>query len=161
MSHPDYEVSDLGRVRRLTGGKGVRAGRVLSPCVQNRGYLTVQVYRAGTPTRRTVHSLVAEAFIGPRAPGAEVNHKDGVKTHNALSNLEYVTASGNKRHAVNTGIGAVGRRNAATRLSEEDVLAIRAACMAGESQRSVARRFGVSQPHVSDIVSGRRRQLVA
>lgn len=157
---PDYEVSDLGRVRRVTGGRGVRAGRVLRPGSQPNGYLGVNLYLNGVRTRRTVHSLVADAFLGGRPPGYEVNHLHPPKTDNRAVNLEVTTSAGNKAHAVATGLAAMGARNASTKLTDEEVIAIRAACAAGLSQRAVAAMFGVSQPHVSDLVLGKKRRAV-
>ena len=55
-----------------------------------------------TPIR--THVLVAEAFLGLRPDGLEINHKDGVKHHCALSNLEYATKSENGAHAWRTGL---------------------------------------------------------
>lgn len=106
-----YEVSDLGRVRSVTrtitqlgrGGvpfsRGV-VGRVLRPGVASNGYPTVAIGRYNT---RTVHSLVAEAFLGPCPAGCEVLHLDGTRTNSVLSNLRYGTRSENIYDAVRNG----------------------------------------------------------
>jgi hypothetical protein len=155
---PDYEVSDSGLVRRKTGGKGVRAGRVLRSWSNGKpGYQMVSLYRNGVRRARTVHSIVAEVFIGPRPSGSEINHKDGIKNNNVATNLEYETSSGNKLHASRLGLSAFGERNGSAKLTDEQVVAIRAACSGGATQRTVARAFGISQPHVSDIVNGKSR----
>lgn len=120
----------------------------------------MNLYLDGRARKLTVHGLVAEAFIGPRPIGVQVNHIDGDRTNNSATNLEYCTDSENKRHAVSIGLGAVGGRNAATKLTDDEVRAVRAACGDGMSQRDVAQRFGVSQGHVSDIVRGRKRRLL-
>jgi hypothetical protein len=91
-----YEVSDQGQVRR--------AGRVLRDQHVPGGYRKVQLWKDGRPHNRLVHCLVAEAFLGPVPVGQEVNHRDGDKTHNAVSNLEYLTRSDNNRHAYRTGL---------------------------------------------------------
>ena len=51
-----------------------------------------------------MHRIVAHAFLGVPAPGAEVNHLNGVKTDNRAANLEWVTSKGNKSHAVIQGL---------------------------------------------------------
>jgi hypothetical protein len=51
---------------------------------------------AGAATK-TVHRLVGEAFLGPLQLGMDTNHKDGVKTNNRVTNLEYVTEGENIR----------------------------------------------------------------
>ncbi|ANA85385.1 HNH endonuclease [Gordonia phage Phlop] len=156
----NYEVSNLGRVRRVTGGRGVRAGRVLRPQKQPNGYLCVTLWQDGVSTRRTVHTLVYEAFVGVRSAGVEINHLDGVKANNATTNLQGCTSAQNKAHAVANGLAATGLRNGATKLRADQVIAIRAAAASGRSQRSIAAEFGVSQGHVSDIVRGRKRRTV-
>lgn len=72
-------------------------GKPLKPNVSNAGYLRV-CYYDGTPTRKkvSVHRAVATAWL----PGeGQVNHKDGDKTNNSVSNLEWCTQSENMRHA--------------------------------------------------------------
>ena len=106
-----YQVRDQGRVRSLprvvpsksrwgcTGPRNM-PGKVLAPgnC---RGYLIVNVHTKGTIA---VHLLVARTFLECNIPDAQVNHIDGVKTNNALSNLEWVTRTDNQLHAVATGL---------------------------------------------------------
>lgn len=101
-----YEVSNLGRVRRTP----VIVGYQLSAdgyCYVGLPLDTENDYgglrRDGAQTVR-VHRLVARAFIGPCPEGKEVNHIDGVPSHNAVSNLEYVTRSENLRHAYRLGL---------------------------------------------------------
>nr|WP_232111245.1 HNH endonuclease signature motif containing protein [Nocardia wallacei] len=52
---------------------------------------------------RTAHSLVAEAFIGPRPEGLQVCHNDGDPTNNMLANLRYDTPSENQTDIVRHG----------------------------------------------------------
>lgn len=107
-----YEVSDLGNVRRSGPaarngrgrGGGARIGLQLKQHLVNGGYQVVQLWQGGRPKTRLVHRLVAEAFIGPVLEGSEVNHKDGDKSNNCRSNLEYVTHSENNKHAYQTGL---------------------------------------------------------
>ena len=109
--HPGYQVSDQGRVRSLdrtvTHSNGqVRRykGKVLrTPLMQKVGYPFVNLRNQGENNVRTVHSLVAEAFIGPRLEGMEVCHGDGDKTNNNLDNLRYGTRSENNLDQVRHG----------------------------------------------------------
>jgi hypothetical protein len=83
-----YEVSDVGRVRSLP--RNTTRGKVLRPGSVPAGYPAVNLHKAGDGGRtRTIHTLMAAAFIGPRPPGQYVRHLDDVKTHNVLSNLAY------------------------------------------------------------------------
>lgn len=99
-----YEVSDIGRVRRM-GAK-----KVLSQTPNKKGYMRVFLWRMGLQHTRYVHILVMQEFVGPVPTGHEVNHKDGVKTHNHLGNLEYLTFGGNNQHAWDTGLQPIQRK---------------------------------------------------
>ena len=158
---PDYEVSDAGEVRRDTSHRGKPPIGVLRIGTQSNGYRAVNLYREGVATRRTVHTLVYEAFVGPR-DGIEVNHVDGDKSNNSLTNLEAATSKQNKEHASRTGLAAFGERNAATKLTDAEVTTVRETyAYGGVSQRSLAGSFGVSQGHISDLVRGVKRQRVS
>ena len=89
-----YQVSETGQVKSLK-----RGGKLLSLVIGERGYVQVNLYWEGRARSFLVHRLVGAAFLG-RVEGYEVNHIDGVKTHNAVENLEIVTTEENRRHAL-------------------------------------------------------------
>jgi len=100
-----YEVSDLGRVRSIPrrDPRGKRlAGKVLSPGLDTVGYPMVILHRHGRTTR-TVHRLVAAAFLGSCPPGQEVRHLDGCRTNPRLDNLAYGTKSENQQDSIRHG----------------------------------------------------------
>lgn len=91
-----YEVSNEGRVRSMK--RRGTSGKVLAhKRAQRGGYLTVSLLRHCEQTTRPVHSLVLEAFVGPRPAGAEIRHLDGDPTNARLGNLAYGTHSENAR----------------------------------------------------------------
>ena len=101
-----YQVSNMGRVRSIPHeivtqwGKYLTKGKILTPRVSNTGYLRVHL----SITRKTsktisVHRLVAEAFIDNPFNLPEVNHIDGNKENNSVSNLEWCTGEYNRKHA--------------------------------------------------------------
>ena len=73
-------------------------GKILTSWFINSGYLCVSLLLPKL-VAKTVHSLVAEVWIGKRPVGQDVNHKDGNKLNNRFKNLEYTTKSGNMLHA--------------------------------------------------------------
>lgn len=97
-----YAVSSLGRVKSLPR-KGVRRERVLSANPGAQGYPVVSLWANGSGRDVTVHSLVAQAFIGPRPEGADVAHRDGSRTNNSVDNLRYLSRRENLLEAVEHG----------------------------------------------------------
>jgi len=97
-----YEVSSLGRVRSKTRlvvdrkSKRIFKSRVLSPGVQSNNYLGIWLYANSKSISRLVHHLVAEAFIGPRPDGMDVDHVNGDRTNNSVANLRYLTIAKNR-----------------------------------------------------------------
>lgn len=146
---PQYKVSSTGQV---FGSRGwLLTGEVIPA-----GYRVVFLYQNGKCYPRYVHALVAGAFIGARPDGMTINHKDGDKLNNAMSNLEYVSMSDNVQHAYDTGLALrlTGEQNGRAVLTAEQVGEIRK--LAGiETQSAVAERFGISRTHVSSIQRGK------
>lgn len=103
-----YEVSDHGGVRSMPR-KGT-AGGLVSVVPNEKGYLTVGLFGHGKRVHRSVHRLMAEAFLGPCPDGMQVRHLDGNNTHNVLPNLKWGTASENAYDRVRHGTDAGSRR---------------------------------------------------
>lgn len=148
-----YGASEDGRIwsawgMGASGFQGIWK-RVLRPGSNVAGYQIVALHKDGTQHTKTVHRLVWEAFNGPMPDDMEVNHINGVKADNQLANLEMVTSSENKTHALITGLRVV-----ASKLTPADVQKIRERLSLGESQSSIGRDFGVSQSCVSNILHG-------
>jgi hypothetical protein len=106
-----YEVSNFGRVKsikrlRRTKGGGVTfvSERMLKPAIDHFGYCKVVLTKNGKRHYYKVHRLVAIAFIPNPENKPEVNHKDGDKTNNCITNLEWNTPTENKRHAFAMGL---------------------------------------------------------
>lgn len=98
-----YAVSSTGLVKRTAEGPATFAGRILKPALTRGGYLTVRLYRNGVGTGRTIHRLVAFAFIGPEPEGCEVCHNDGNPANNDVANLRWDTRSSNTLDTVKHG----------------------------------------------------------
>lgn len=85
-----YQVSNIGRVRSSNG--------IIKPRISG-CYPRIKLYNKGACEHVFVHRLVAEAFIPNPENKSQVNHKDGNKLNNIVSNLEWVTPSENAIHA--------------------------------------------------------------
>jgi hypothetical protein len=160
-----YEVSNLGRLRSLDYKRSGKV-RVLKPAKSPDGYMkTVLVNDEGKYCSWTVHLFVMLAFVGKKPEGLEVNHKNGDKTDNRVENLEYVTHKQNVQHSFDNGFEKPlrGEDNPTSKLTNKDVLEIREYVKNKREQgvryygrKELADKYGISEYHIKDIVSGRR-----
>ena len=104
-----YQVSNLGNVRRHPDKQSKNKYR--TPMVLARktslnrlGYPYATLSQNGVTCKKTVHQLVAAAFIPNFSYGNVVNHKDGNKQNNSIDNLEACSAQDNNLHAHKMGL---------------------------------------------------------
>lgn len=97
-----YDVSDYGRIRSWSGRKTL--GRIMVPRTDRYGYLRINLRQNGRTFTKSVHSIVAEAFLVRDEEGLQVNHIDGDKTNNSVENLEWMSPGENTRHAHANGL---------------------------------------------------------
>ncbi|MBO7526481.1 MAG: HNH endonuclease [Clostridia bacterium] len=93
-----YEISNFGVIRK------VKTKRPLKVFYRTNGYYTTSLCKNYKVTMIYLHRIIAETFIPNPNNLPCINHKDGNKTNNDLSNLEWCTYSDNNRHAYETGL---------------------------------------------------------
>lgn len=92
-----YKISNFGNILSLSSnGEWKLRKTYITKC----GYVYVNLYQKGKSQNKSIHSLVAKAFVDGWFPGAEVNHKDLNKLNNHADNLEWVTHSENQQHQI-------------------------------------------------------------
>lgn len=106
-----YEVSNTGKVRGMNY-RNQREPKEISQREDKYGYKRVNIFCNGKRAVKTVHRLVAEAFIPNPDALPQVNHIDGNKKNNEKSNLEWCTASRNVQHAFDIGLKEKSREHA-------------------------------------------------
>jgi hypothetical protein len=123
-----------------------------------------------------MHSLVAEAFLGPRPRGWCVNHKNGVRDDNRIANLQWTTYSANnmatrrircplmrkqagngKRRIdeVQRNKHARGEAHGMAKLTNEQVLAVHSLSAVGWLNKEISAELGIRCLSVNDILAGR------
>lgn len=150
-----YKVSNQGRVT------GIQK-KFLKPAITKKGYQIVRLFDGGgraTAKDVSVHSLVADAFIGPRPTGLEINHKDCNKDNNTPSNLEYVTTKENIHHAIANGNHVLpdnsGSKNGMAVLNETKVAYLRSQLLLKKKDIKIfAQHYRVNPDYLSKVYRG-------
>lgn len=120
------------------------------------GYVVVGKYIGNTSGG--VHRIVYEAFVGEIPKGLQINHMDGNKQNNHISNLELCTPSENTKHAYATGLakGLRGWDNHISKMGDKDVLKMYNLFRGGCSNDEVALIHGHHSRYISLVRHGKR-----
>lgn len=149
--YSNYEVSDSGEIRNKT------TGRILCAFNDKDGYKGVHLNSNGASHTRKVHRLVASAFLEPDPIRDQVNHKNGDKADNRVSNLEWCTRSENTRHAYDNNLFRANIRpaiDAHTKLKFEDRIDILRMRKEGMLLKDIAAAYGVGITTIHSICKG-------
>jgi hypothetical protein len=158
-----YEVSNMGNVRSVDrmvdNRKGVylKKGSDLKQTPSSKGYLNVGLHFDGKIKRYRVHKLVAMVFIPNPEEKPFVNHIDGNKENNCVSNLEWCTHKENVQHSFETSLNPTkGEGNIHAKLTEHDVVEIRKLYKTGEyTHRQLAQMFNVNHSSIGTLLRGK------
>jgi len=148
--HPvlGYLVSENGEILKLKGSGHKKT------CISKSGYECFTLKRKNY----LVHRIVYETFCGQIPKGLQINHINGIKTDNRLSNLEMVTAKQNMTHAVLTGLkkGNPDETNSMAKLSKSEYLEIIQMIIDGCSNTDISNKYGLHSRYVS-LIRGKKR----
>lgn len=155
----NYEINRKGEVRNIT------TQHILSPFLSSTGYWRVNLRIHGKAKKFFVHRLLAMTFIkipkrhlknGLGFDDLVPNHKDGIKTHNTVSNLEWTTIQENTQHAFRTGLAntSIGENSHLAKMDEKTALKCCKLLAKGKTTTEIAEKLGVSKKSVQHIKSG-------
>ena len=143
-----YEVSNLGRIKSLKRldsiGKPIKE-RILKSSSWH-GYLKIRLCKNGKTHSFRINRLVAIHFVANPDSKPQVNHIDGNKTNNSVTNLEWNNSSENLTHASKNGL-----LKPFSKLTKEEVKSIRALKDKGISQENIGKMFNISRREVGYI----------
>jgi len=162
-----YQVSNLGRVKSLD--KTVKSaiknnnerfipGIIMSFTQDKDGYFRIGLTKNKKKKIIPVHRIICSAFIENPENKPQVNHIDGIKNNNILSNLEWATLSENRVHSyatgLQTGINRRGEKSNFAKLTSDDVIKIRKEYVPYKvTQIYLAEKYGVSQAAINSILT--------
>jgi len=151
-----YMISNFGRVKSL------KKNIMLTPSMNNWGYLRVKLSQDGKRYRLLIHRLVLKSFKpNEDLNKTECNHKDGNKENNYVENLEWCTRSDNMKHAYKLGFGGIGEKSGRTVLTNTKVKIIKQILSSPITkqlkitQKEIAEVFGISKYIISRIKLGK------
>lgn len=112
----DYDINELGEIYSH------KTNKILTGTIYNTGYKMVRLTIEGKKKGYAIHRLVAQTFIPNPDNLPVVNHKDGNKLNNHMNNLEWVSQSKNRQHAIQTKVSklAAGKREKIKDINEND-----------------------------------------
>lgn len=148
-----YAVSDLGRVRNLLSGEDL-TGTVIRQKTGKIARIRVLLSLGGPRRQVSIHTLVLEAFAGPRPTSMEGCHGDGNPLNNRLKNLRWDTRKGNLADTVPHGTRLLGERCNGAKLTPRRVRRIRAQRAAGRTLSYLAERNGVTPVQIWNVCNG-------
>lgn len=151
--YPDYEVSNMGRVK----SHKFKKERILKQTRNSAGYYHVCLYGDHKSRYINVHVLVVDTFIRPRKDGEVVMHRDHNKQNNRLENLQIGTPKENRAASVEVGHysnheKARGEQHGKSKLTDEQVREI-LALKGTATYQEIADMYGVALSTVSNILS--------
>lgn len=151
----NYIATTEGKIYNAKTGKLNEGG-------YNRRYLRCKIGGKGY----NIHRLIAETFIPNPENKPEVNHIDGNKHNNSISNLEWVTAYENNLHARQTRLcigPKKGNESNCIKLSDEEIKHIKSIHKPFSKEfgtRALAKKYGVNDCWLSSILNNNTRRKV-
>lgn len=149
---PLYRVSNYGRVKSFWSGKWI----ILNGTLVNNGYMHQSLKHIFSKSA-AVHRLVLEAFVGSCPKGMQANHKDGNKTNNNLSNLEWVTPGENLAHAYRIGlVDTHGERHSRAKWKDGEIWLLKKMLFFNINKHIISKMFKMSIRNINRIAHGDR-----
>ena len=141
----NYLCNENGEIYSLLRNK-ILKGRSL------KGYKRVALMKDGKTIDVLVHRLIAQTFLPNPENKPYINHIDGDKTNNSVSNLEWCTQKENVQHAIETGLkDDRGTHSSRASCNEEKLKEIRSLISEGKRNEEIAKVVGVSKDVVRYI----------
>lgn len=143
--NPLYLVYEDGRIFSVKLNRFLRG-------TNHQGYTRYGIFIEGKRKGTLGHRIVAITFLPNPENLAEVNHIDGNRANNNLSNLEWVSREGNQQHAFRTGLNSnKGSKNGRAEMDETTSRQMYLELLSGKTILAVSKEFGYSKSSLSKL----------
>jgi hypothetical protein len=148
----NYEINVNGEIRNMT------TKELITPRLDKDGYPEARLMIRNSEWVMRIHRIMGTTFIPNPENKPQINHIDGIKTNNNLSNLEWVTHSENQRHAYAKQLkyARLGETNNWAKLTKEDVERVFKMYHDGHILKVIASEVNISLSHVNRLLNGER-----
>lgn len=154
-----YQISNLGNLKSLEKiihqrKRAYKAKeKIMKPNILTTGYYYANLYKNGVVKKYVLHRLVANAFLPNLLNKPEVNHIDGNKLNNCVSNLEWVTNKENVIHAIKTGLKKYDTQSTKIKQIRNGVV-----INVYNSIHEAGRKTKINSGNISSVINGRRKK---
>jgi len=148
-----YDVSNFGRIKSYPRNGTIKKERILKQTIDTTGYFIVGLHKNNKQKKVCVHWLVADAFIPKRKGHEVINHIDGNKLNNNVTNLERCTQKHNVRESFRLGLQTPYNEKVVLQYDSNGnfIKEWKSGCEAG-------RQLNMSQSNISACCRGLRQQ---
>jgi hypothetical protein len=147
----DYRIDILGNIYVVRNNKLKK----LKPSLINPGYYTVVLTNEMGRKKFYIHRLLATYFIPNPKNLATVNHINGVKTDNSITNLEWLSKEDNNKHAFATGLQAKRENRLCTKINNSTMVALYNDGHSGNfSVSELANKYGLTEGYIRELSRG-------
>ncbi len=145
-----YFVTEHGDVYR--GGEKKKLYK------SNKGYFIADFWVYGIRTKHNLHRVVAELYVENPEQKCCVNHIDGVKTNNHISNLEWVSMKENQQHRVHVLKKEVAENHSRAKIPNSVVSEIKNGILIEKDFAQIAIKYDVRIQYLRQIKNGHKRK---
>lgn len=149
-----YQISTWGRILSVMPWRGSSDRLLKQDFNKHTGYFMICLRRNRERHKDVVHRLMAKTYLRNPDGKATVNHKDGNRRNNHISNLEWATYSENSFHKCRVLGYGCGENNPAAKITDDDAQEIKALRFYGAKLKDIGDAYGLTIQGVSAITNG-------
>jgi hypothetical protein len=146
----DYFVTTDGKIF------SIKLNRYIIQRLDEKGYLSVSLNTNGYRKYMKVHRIVALNYLSNPDNKPQVNHIDGNKQNNDVSNLEWVTGSENIKHAIKAGLRDKAHEKA--RIDNQKLVLHTKTGIYYDSLKLACKALGLNYGSTRQFITGKRKK---